>query len=442
MLTAPGLEKDASPSSLRPRGPVVVAVGPTGGVAAASAGRAIAESTMRELVVVSIVEPPPVYTFETNRALLLPWLVEQQTAERREAVHDLVHRLGMRDPDREPEIQIVYGEAEVEIPRFARLLGAGLIVMGIGPHDVRRRLVSAGTVATVSQHAPCPVLAVSEHARVPARIAIIATDFSPESLYAARVARTLVAEDAVVDVVHAWHRLDAVSPNVALATLNERYVDSLAGQFDRVRDALVPVGSLAIHPVALEGKAADIVLDIARVKRADLIVCATHGHGAMHRWLVGSTSSALLRHADCSILLVPTPPLAERTWLARTTAADTAVSSDRAEWDEELRAFVERNQFRRTRLEIEAPSLGAQIEESGYTLTGATYDPRDRQIGLMFGGARVGEPHLTHSLRAVRSLSVRSDEAECDEALLIRTDESDALLTFLPEPAPRSSVIA
>ena len=442
MLTATGVATKDSPSRHRPSGPVVVAVGPTGGDAALSAGRIIAESTMRELVIVSIVEPPPLYTFETNRALLLPWLVEQQTAERREAVHDLVHRHGMRDPRREPEIQIAYGETGVEIPRLARLLGAGLLVMGIGPHDVRRRLVSAGTVAAVSRHTPCPILAVSQHARVPARIAVVATDFSPESVYAAHVARALVAEDAVVDVVHAWHRLDAIYPTVALATLNERYVDSLTSQFDRVRDALVPVGSLAIHPVALEGKPADIVLDIARVKRADLIVTATHGHGAMHRWLLGSTSSALLRGADCSILLVPTPPLAERTWLARGATTDTVTSSDRTEWDDELRAFVERNQDRRTRLEIEAPSLGAQIEESGYTLTGATYDPRDRQIGLMFGGARVGEPHLTHSLRAVRSVSVRSDESERDEALLIRTDESDALLTFLPERVPRPSVIA
>jgi len=59
------------------QGPIVVAVGPTGGIAALTAGRIIASREESDLIVVSVVEPPPVYTFETNRALLLPWLIER-----------------------------------------------------------------------------------------------------------------------------------------------------------------------------------------------------------------------------------------------------------------------------------------------------------------------------------------------------------------------------
>jgi nucleotide-binding universal stress UspA family protein len=441
MLTAPTQAPEQPPSRLRLGGPVVVAVGPSGGVAAINAARAIASREGRELVVISVVTPPPAYTFETNRSLLLPWLVEQETAERRDAVHGLLRGLGMHGTSRDLSIEIPYGEPPVEITRHARLCGAGLIVMGIGPHEARRRLLSAGTVAAVCQHAPCPVLAVGEHSRMPAHVAVVATDFSGESVYAARIARRLLAEDAVVDVVHAWHRLDAVVPSVAVATLNESYRESLAGQFDRVQDALAPGRSLTIYPVTLEGKPAEIVLGVARAKRADLIVAATHGHGALYRWLLGSTSSALLRGADCSVLLVPSPPLSVRERLEQPASESTA-SFDREEWNDELRSFVQRNRDRRTRLEIDAASLGAQVQESGYVLAGAAYDPRDDRLALMFGGARVGEPHFTHSLGDVRSVSVRSDPDGREEALYIQSSESSALLTFLPDTAPRSSDIA
>jgi len=53
------------------RGPIVVAVGPSGSIAALIAGYTIACRAWNDLIVMSVVEPPPIYTFETNRALLL-----------------------------------------------------------------------------------------------------------------------------------------------------------------------------------------------------------------------------------------------------------------------------------------------------------------------------------------------------------------------------------
>lgn len=330
-------EPTRAPETLH--GPLVVAVGASGGVAALTAGRAIAATNASDMLVVSVVEPPPIYAFESNRALLLPWLVEQQLSERRALVHERIHALGMRGAHDEPPIEVVYGEPAYEISRIAREHGARMILMGLGQHGARHRLLSSGTVAATARHAPCPVLAIAEHVRLPARVAVIATDFSAESVYAARMARPLLEDDAAVDVVHAWHRVEAVFPNIELATLNDSYVSSLPEQFARVRRALAPSESLRIEPVVLQAKPADIVLAVARAKRADLIVAATHGHGALYRWLLGSTSSALLRGAECSILLVPEPPLAERVLTDRVTTR-TSTFSTPTEWNDELRAFI------------------------------------------------------------------------------------------------------
>ena len=423
------------------QGPIVVAVGPSGGIAALTAGRAIASREESDLVVVSVVEPPPIYTFETNRALLLPWLIEQQVSERRVQLHDRVHRLALQGPRGAPEFEVVYGVPSDEIARLAQQRGARLIVMGTGPHGIRNRLLGSSTTAATSRRARCPVLAVGDHSHPLPRVAVIATDFSAESIHAARMAMPLLAEGAEVHLVHAWNRLAVIVPSAALASVNDAYAASVFERFARMRSALDPGDSFAIHTHALEGKPAEIVLAVARAKGADLVVAATHGRGALQRLLIGSTSAALLRGAECSVLLAPPPALAERLRLDRHMAG-TSTSRTPAEWNEELQTFVRRNLGRRTRLEIDDPSLGAQVQETGYALVGAAYDAHDDRVELMFGGMHAGEAHLTHTLGGVNSISIQCDTAERDSALFIKSGNSNALLTFVGASDAASSAIA
>lgn len=423
------------------RGPIVVAVGPSGSIAALIAGYTVASREWSDLIVMSVVEPPPIYTFETNRALLLPWLIEQQVSERRELLHERIHRLGIRGIRGEPQIEVVYGMASDEIPRLAHERGARLIVIGTGPHGIRHRLLTSSIAAATSRRSRCPVFAVGDHSPPLARVAVVATDFSAESIHAARVAMPLLAEGAKVHLVHAWNRLATVYPSAALATVNDVYASSLPERFARVRSALELADSFEVHTHALEGKPAEIVLAVARVERADLVVTATHGRRGLERLLLGSTSAALLRGAECSVLLVPTPPLAERLRLDRLMVG-TSTSRMSTEWNEELQTFIRRNRGRRTTLEIDDPSLGAQVQETGYALVGAAYDAHDDRVELMFGGMHTGEAHLTHSLGGVDSICVQCDATDQDSALLIHSGKRSALLTFLDAADPASYTIA
>jgi nucleotide-binding universal stress UspA family protein len=55
----------------------------------------------------------------------------------------------------------------------------------------------------------------------------------------------------------------------------------------------------------IQGPTADAILTEAQRLEADLIVMATHGHGAMFDLLVGSISQAVLRQGRVPVVMVP-----------------------------------------------------------------------------------------------------------------------------------------
>jgi hypothetical protein len=209
--------------------------------------------------------------------------------------------------------------------------------------------------------------------------------------------------------------------------LNDAYAVSLPERFARLRETLHRDGRFRFQTSAPKGKPAESILAIARAWNADLVVAGTHGAGTLERWVLGSTSNALLRGADCSVLIVPSPGVARRTELARHMSGTSTVK-DADEWDDELRAFAIRNSTRRTVLELEDRSIGAQIQETGYSLLGASYDPHDRHVTLMFGGS--GRPHFTRSIAHVESVSVASRPGHEDQALCVESADGRAILTF------------
>lgn len=53
-----------------------------------------------------------------------------------------------------------------------------------------------------------------------------------------------------------------------------------------------------------EGDAASMIVDVAQEENADLIVMSTHGRSGVGRWLLGSVTEKVLRHAHCPVLAV------------------------------------------------------------------------------------------------------------------------------------------
>jgi len=103
------------------------------------------------------------------------------------------------------------------------------------------------------------------------------------------------------------------------------------------------------------------------------------------------------------------------------------------EWARVLAAFVKRNDGRRTRLEVNDPSIGVQIQETGYSLMGATYDHRDGRLELMLGVPRAAAPHLTRTITGVDFLSTLADATGRELGLCIKHGEGQTVLLLAPE---------
>ena len=62
--------------------------------------------------------------------------------------------------------------------------------------------------------------------------------------------------------------------------------------------------ALIITTAVVKGTPKNAVLEKAKSFGADLIVVGSQGHGALSRFLLGSVSQSLARHADCSDMIV------------------------------------------------------------------------------------------------------------------------------------------
>lgn len=54
----------------------------------------------------------------------------------------------------------------------------------------------------------------------------------------------------------------------------------------------------------LEGRAADMILEVSEREKCDLIVMGTHGRAGLRRAIMGSVAEEVIRHADCPVATV------------------------------------------------------------------------------------------------------------------------------------------
>jgi nucleotide-binding universal stress UspA family protein len=73
----------------------------------------------------------------------------------------------------------------------------------------------------------------------------------------------------------------------------------------KATDALRQSG-LNVTPALEEGDPKSKIIDVASDWKADLIVLGSHGRKGLNRFLMGSVSEAVVRHAPCSVEIVRT----------------------------------------------------------------------------------------------------------------------------------------
>ena len=87
----------------------------------------------------------------------------------------------------------------------------------------------------------------------------------------------------------------------------DRRADELRDEHARLQELVQRVADdeLEVRPLLVMGATVDVVLAEAERHDSALIVVGSHGHRALHRVLVGSTTDKLLRRSARPVVVVP-----------------------------------------------------------------------------------------------------------------------------------------
>jgi len=453
MLTTPtppagpmSLGTDAPPAALARsydpplRGPILLASDGRGATDATfAAARFVAERLGTAVEVVAVLEPLPVYLMAPEVPVVPPEFERERHAALEETLRA---RLAAAGVDRWP-VRFRFGEAASTIVETARERDSTLIVVGLGRHLVRDRILGGEHALRVVRAADRPVLAVGPEFRSIVRTAVVGVDFSPASVRAARAALLMLPENGRLVLVHVHPPLDlplAAETGGAigrgeLEQITARWAGeaevAAGGRFALLRDELrqyTPPGA-TIETRVREGPVVETVLAVADEVGADLVAAGTHGPGLVERFFVGSVATDLLRAAGRTVLIAPQPNPAEAARL-RLRLDGTAELTRRGDWAAALDAFSKRNAGRRARLEVDDPDIGAQVQETGFALLGAAYDRHDRSIELMLGDAKDCTHHLTRTIRRADDVAFYAGPDGRERALRVEHGRGQTLLTF------------
>ena len=429
------LEREPLPPS---RGPVILATTADGeSDAPIVAARLLAEHLGTRLEVVSVLEPLPGIGIGVEMAPIPPTYEE----DRRQILTDTVRQnvTSVLGTDARWGLHVTYGPTALAIAEAAKSWQAGMIVAGIGRHRPMDRIFGNEIALQVLRLSDRPVLAVAPGFTALPRRALAAVDFSPASVRALLALLPMLEEGATLTIVNVRPYLEWNQPVFDEWDLS--VARGIGGMFERLREELrphVPAG-VTIETRCLVGDTVEKILECADALDADIIAVGTHGPNFVERLLVGSIASGVLRRSTRTVLAAPTPPPAERVRI-ELSMLGTSESAKPEEWATMLDGFARRNVGRRTRLEIDDPDIGAQVEQSGYALLGAAYDRHDGRIEIMLGDFEDTVHHLTRTIARAASVAVSSDANGRDQALRISHDGGQTLLILDPLKAPPLSL--
>lgn len=87
--------------------------------------------------------------------------------------------------------------------------------------------------------------------------------------------------------------------------------DICAEEFKREHSQLLGMSSklrnegITAQSILIKGNAATVILEKAEELEVEAIILGTYGHGLLHKVLLGSVSEGVIRHARCTVMIVP-----------------------------------------------------------------------------------------------------------------------------------------
>ncbi|MGA7907342.1 MAG: universal stress protein [Candidatus Sulfotelmatobacter sp.] len=136
---------------------------------------------------------------------------------------------------------------------------------------------------------------------------LFATD---NSTFSEAVAKSLAEQfrpqDAEIRVLHVVEPISTSAP----PQMSPRYYPELEDRLPQAREVveraakMLSTAGFRVTTSVTTGDARTVILDAAAEWNADLIVLGSHGRTGLGRFLLGSVSEAVARHARCSVQIV------------------------------------------------------------------------------------------------------------------------------------------
>ena len=260
----------------------------------------IARTTGARLELMHVVAPQPT-NWKTIRDVLGFDLVDL-TGDASHRLREAAERIDA-EPALAVDTHLVEGKAHTEIAARASAINADMVVVGAhGEHFVLDVLIGT-TAQRVQRLSTVPVLLVRQAPFNPYEQVLLATDFSPAALAAARTAVRFFPS-ATFHVIHAFDtpfesRLD----DAAIADNRQQMGDQAQRELERfIRAAGLEgrTGSLRVRhgyaPTRIKERAAEL--------DADLVVLGTQGNSWLAIGFLGSVSEHVAAESSSDVLLV------------------------------------------------------------------------------------------------------------------------------------------
>jgi nucleotide-binding universal stress UspA family protein len=221
-----------------------------------------------------------------------------------------------------------------EICRLAQIMPADLIVMPTHGRTGLKHVFLGSTAERIVQHSPCPVLVTRGSAlrpegamRYSIKTILVPVDFSSCSREGVRYAIAFAKQfGAKITLVHATY-LGYIysSEGTAIYDIPRMQKAARKSAERKMRELVrsVKFGSVKFEAAFTEGSPVIDICASAKDHDFDLIITSTHGFTGFKHVLIGSIAEQIVRHAPCSVLVVPSHPHVRMANLAQSAGART-----------------------------------------------------------------------------------------------------------------------
>jgi nucleotide-binding universal stress UspA family protein len=276
--------------------------------AAAALFARLPHSERIELTVIAV--NPVIQIYGPNR--VVEWIKRAAESEK-ELATNVCRRIGKMFEGANASVDIVVAEGHPgsSIVSEAKSRGCDLIVLGAIGHSVVDRVLVGSVSDFVATHAHCSVLLVrpKEQAELNAehlKLCIAYDDSQPSKVAIQNILKFKWGDTTHVDLFHAVAIPYSYS-EIPIAYDIEPIMDAMKTVLgDASRDLQGQFGSV-IPYVVQASHVGDAIVDFSKKHHTDILVLGDTGHGLLSRFLLGSVSRFVLRHARCSVWISRKP---------------------------------------------------------------------------------------------------------------------------------------